>query len=110
MNNFGENIVIEEVNKRRASLTKAMKTYRSKFSEEKRKTINDYQAKKMKERREKEREEKIANGIEVKIGRPKKRQGFTEKELKTMVDFLSQRVKQLEELHMKPPVPYWSNL
>jgi hypothetical protein len=62
----------------------------------------------MKERRDKERAEKIANGLEIKIGRPKKREGFTEKELKSMVDFLTERVKALEELQMKPPVPYWN--
>jgi hypothetical protein len=49
----------------------------------------------------------MANGVDIKIGRPKKKQGFTEKELKTMVDFLSQRVRELEESQTKI-VPYWA--
>jgi len=65
------------------------------------------QKKKMAERRAKEKEQKLANGVDIKIGRPKKKQGFTEKELKTMVDFLSQRVRELEESQTKV-VPFWN--
>lgn len=117
MDDFGENKIIGvlpphgmsvEPKYYKPSMATAMKTYRSKFSEEKRKLVNEYQAKKMAERRAKEKEEKKANGIETKIGRPKKKEGFTEKELKTMVDFLSQRVRELEESQTKF-VPYWEN-
>ena len=102
-----ENVEKIEPKYYKPSMATAMKTYRSKFTEEKRKAVNEYQAKKMAERRAKEREEKKAQGIETKIGRPKKKQGFTEKELKTMVDFLSQRVRELEESQTKI-VPYWN--
>lgn len=105
MENFGENEIVETKYYRKSMAT-AMKTYRSKFSDEKRAQINEYQKKKMAERRAKEKEQKMANGVDIKIGRPKKKQGFTEKELKTMVDFLSQRVRELEESQTKI-VPYW---
>jgi len=105
MDDFGENKIEPKYYK--PSMATAMRTYRSKFTEEKRKLVNEYQAKKMAERRAKEREEKKAQGIETKIGRPKKKEGFTEKELKTMVDFLSQRVRELEESQTKI-VPYWA--
>jgi len=104
MDDFGENKIEPKYYK--PSMATAMKTYRSKFSEEKRAEINEYQKKKMSERRAKEKEQKMANGVDIKIGRPKKKQGFTEKELKTMVDFLSQRVRELEESQTKI-VPYW---
>jgi len=105
MDDFGENKIEPKYYK--PSMATAMRTYRSKFSEEKRAEINEYQKKKMAERRAKEKEQKIANGVDIKIGRPKKKQGFTEKELKTMVDFLSQRVRELEESQTKV-IPFWN--
>jgi hypothetical protein len=48
----------------------------------------------------------MAQGVEIKIGRPKTREGFTPKELRTMIDFLTQRVKELEEAQSKV-IPYW---
>jgi phage protein D len=77
------------------SMAKAMKTYRANFSEEKRLAINEYQKKKMAERRLKIKEEKKAQGIEIKIGRPKLQKGLTKKEMEEKIEVLINRIKEL---------------
>ena len=96
MEDFGENVILPTYYKK--SMAVNMATYRKKMNPEQKAKINEYQKNKMAERRKKQKEEKMAKGVEIKIGRPKTREGFTPKELEKMVEFLTQRVKELEEL------------
>jgi hypothetical protein len=105
MEDFGENEILPTYYKK--SMAVNMATYRKKMNPEQKAKINEYQKNKMAERRKKQKEEKMAKGVEIKIGRPKTREGFTPKELEKMVEFLTQRVKELEESQAKI-VPYWN--
>jgi hypothetical protein len=104
MEDCGENVILPVYYKK--SMAKNMAEYRKNMSPEQKAKINEYQKNKMAERRKKQKEEKMAQGVEIKIGRPKTREGFTPKEMKTMIDFLTQRVKELEEAQAKV-IPYW---
>jgi flagellar biosynthesis/type III secretory pathway protein FliH len=95
MEDFGENEILPTYYKK--SMAVNMATYRKKMNPEQKAKINEYQKNKMAERRKKQKEEKMAKGLEIKIGRPKTREGFTPKELEKMVEFLTQRVKELED-------------
>jgi hypothetical protein len=79
-----------------ASQAQYMRDYRSKLSDEKKKKMLDYQREAMKKKREQERAEKLANGIAIKIGRPKKQNDMTTKELKDMIDKLKNTIQNLE--------------
>jgi len=79
-----------------ASQAQYMRDYRSKLSDEKKKKMLDYQKAAMKKKREQERAEKLANGIAIKIGRPKKQNDMTTKELKDMIDKLKNTIQNLE--------------
>lgn len=73
-----------------------MRNYRAKLSDEKKQKMLDYQKMAMKTKRDKERAEKLAQGIVVKIGRPKKQSDMTTKELKDMIDKLKNTIQTLE--------------
>ena len=79
-----------------ASNAQYMRDYRAKLSEEKKQKMLDYQKMAMKKKREQERAEKLANGIAIKIGRPKKQTDLTTKELKDMIDKLKNTIQTLE--------------
>jgi hypothetical protein len=79
-----------------ASQAQYMRDYRSKLSDEKKKKMLDYQREAMKKKREQERAEKLANGIAIKIGRPKKQNDMTTKELREMIDKLKNTIQNLE--------------
>lgn len=79
-----------------ASNAQYMRDYRAKLSEEKKQKMLDYQKSAMKAKRDKERAEKLANGIAIKIGRPKKQTDMTTKELKEMIDKLKNTIQTLE--------------
>ena len=79
-----------------ASNAQYMRDYRSKLSDEKKQKMLDYQREAMKKKREQERAEKLAQGIPIKIGRPKKQSDLTTKELKDMIDKLKNTIQTLE--------------
>jgi len=79
-----------------ASQAQYMRDYRSKLSDEKKQKMLDYQREAMKKKREQERAEKLAQGIAIKIGRPKKQTDLTTKELKNMIDRLKNTIQTLE--------------
>jgi len=79
-----------------ASNAQYMRDYRAKLSDEKRQEMLDYQREAMKKKREQERAEKLAQGIVVRIGRPKKQTDMTTKELKDMIDKLKNTIETLE--------------
>ena len=79
-----------------ASNAQYRRDYRAKLSEEKKQKMLDYQKMAMKKKREQERAEKLANGIAIKIGRPKKQTDLTTKELKDMIDKLKNTIQTLE--------------
>jgi flagellar biosynthesis/type III secretory pathway protein FliH len=79
-----------------ASNAQYMRDYRSKLSDEKKQKMLEYQKMAMKKKREQERAEKLANGIAIKIGRPKKQSDMTTKELKDMIDKLRNTIESLE--------------
>lgn len=79
-----------------ASNAQYMRDYRAKLSEEKKQKMLDYQKMAMKKKREQERAEKLAQGIVVRIGRPKKQSDMTTKELKEMIDKLKNTIQTLE--------------
>jgi len=79
-----------------ASNAQYMRDYRAKLSDEKRQEMLDYQREAMKKKREQERAEKLAQGIVVRIGRPKKQSDMTTKELKDMIDKLKNTIETLE--------------
>lgn len=79
-----------------ASNAQYMREYRAKLSEEKKQKMLEYQKMAMKKKREQERAEKLANGIAIKIGRPKKQTDLTTKELKDMIDKLKNTIQTLE--------------
>lgn len=73
-----------------------MRAYRAKLSEEKKQKMLDCQKASMKKKRDQERAEKLAQGIVVRIGRPKKQSDMTTKELKEMIDKLKNTIQTLE--------------
>lgn len=79
-----------------ASNAQYMRDYRAKLSEEKKQKMLEYQKMAMKKKREQERAEKLAQGIVVRIGRPKKQSDMTTKELKEMIDKLKNTIQTLE--------------
>lgn len=87
-----------------ASNAQYMRDYRAKLSEEKKQKMLDYQKMAMKKKREQERAEKLAQGIVVRIGRPKKQSDMTTKELKEMIDKLKNTIQTLESKVRVPPL------
>jgi flagellar biosynthesis/type III secretory pathway protein FliH len=79
-----------------ASNANYMRDYRKNLSDEKKEKMLSYQREAMKKKREQERAEKLANGIAIKIGRPKKQNDMTTKELKDMIDRLKNTIESLE--------------
>jgi len=79
-----------------ASQAQYMRDYRSKLSDEKKQKMLDYQKSAMKKKRDQDRAEKLANGIAIKIGRPKKQTDMTTKEMKDMIDKLKNTIESLE--------------
>jgi hypothetical protein len=79
-----------------ASQAQYMRDYRSKLSDEKKQKMLEYQKMAMKKKRDQERAEKLANGIAIKIGRPKKQNDMTTKELREMIDKLKNTIQNLE--------------
>lgn len=73
-----------------------MRAYRAKLSEEKKQKMLDCQKASMKKKREKEKAEKLAQGIVVKIGRPKSQSDMTTKELKEMIQKMKITIQNLE--------------
>jgi len=78
------------------NMAKYMSDYRAKMSDEQREKIREYQREAMRKRRQQQRAEKLANGIAIKIGRPKKQTDMTTKELKDMIDKLRNTIETLE--------------
>jgi hypothetical protein len=87
------NITMEE---KLASNANYMRDYRKNLSVEKKQKMLDYQKSAMKAKRDKERAEKLAQGIAIKIGRPKKQTDMTTKEMKDMIDRLKSTIQMLE--------------
>jgi hypothetical protein len=82
------------------SMAEYMQTYRNNMTKEQRDKIREYQKILMQKKRERERDEKIAQGIIPKIGRPKKRTDMTPAEMKARIADLE---KQLEQsIHNSP--------
>ena len=79
-----------------ASNAQYMRDYRNKLSDEKKQKMLSYQREAMKKKREQDRAEKLANGIAIKIGRPKKQNDMTTKELREMIDRLKNTIQNLE--------------
>ena len=79
-----------------ASNANYMRDYRKNLSEEKKEKMLAYQREAMKKKRDQERAEKLAQGIVVRIGRPKKQSDLTTKELKEMIDKLKNTIQTLE--------------
>ena len=79
-----------------ASNANYMRDYRKNLSEEKKEKMLAYQREAMKKKRDQERAEKLAQGIVVRIGRPKKQSDMTTKELKEMIDKLKNTIQTLE--------------
>jgi hypothetical protein len=91
---FGENKVVYY----RSSMAKAMAKYREKMSDEQKAKVNEYQKKKMAERRAKAREEKVNQGYVIKVGRPKKSDEPTHKEMRELIKQLEARILELEAM------------
>jgi hypothetical protein len=83
------------------SMAEYMQTYRNKMTEEQRDKIREYQKMLMQKKRERERAEKLAQGIVPKKGRPKKRADMTPAEMKARIADLE---KQLEQSIHNPPL------
>jgi hypothetical protein len=79
-----------------ASNANYMRDYRKNLSDEKKEKMLAYQREAMKKKRDQERAEKLAQGIVVRIGRPKKQSDMTTKELKEMIDKLKITIQNLE--------------
>ena len=79
-----------------ASNAQYMRDYRNKLSDEKKQKMLSYQREAMKKKRDQDRAEKLANGIAIKIGRPKKQNDMTTKELREMIDRLKNTIQNLE--------------
>jgi hypothetical protein len=79
-----------------ASNANYMRDYRKNLSDEKKEKMLAYQREAMKKKRDQERAEKLAQGIVVRIGRPKKQSDMTTKELKEMIDKLKNTIQNLE--------------
>jgi len=87
------NITMEE---KLASNANYMRDYRKNLSEEKKQKMLAYQREAMKKKRDKDRAEKLAQGIVVKIGRPKSQSDMTTKEMKEMINKLKLTIQNLE--------------
>lgn len=95
-NQFKNSTLVIIMEEKMASNAEYMRNYRAKLSDEKKQKMLDYQREAMKKKRDQDRAEKLANGIAIKIGRPKKQSELTTKEMKDMIDKLKNTIETLE--------------